>query len=261
MPLSAPTPPAPPPVTCLRCGYDLRGLAPGANCPECSLPVARSIGNTGELHHAPPAWLASLAAGTGLMLGTLLGLFPYYGAVAAPLVQTSFEQYVVCTTAFWTVFAAGAWLVTRPQRGFAAAGPAWRWTIRACAVVLVAHTGLTYMVITTRWRYSPMLVTAAAACVVPLPTLLMLYLGRLAVRLPGARLAWQCRAAAWGAAAAIALGIADELLNLPPAYGGEIAAAVLGGASFLLSIYLLVRLAFAFRRAYRASVATWGKVG
>ena len=260
MPPSAP--PAPPaPVTCLRCGYDLRGLAADGDCPECSLPVARSLNNTGELHHAPPAWLASITAGTGLILGVLLGLFPYYGGVAAPLVQTSFEQYVVCTTAFWSVFAAGAWLLTRPQRGFAAAGPALRWAIRASAVILVASIGLTYLVVTTRWRYWPMLNTAAVLCVLPLPTLLMLYLGRLARRVPNMRLAWQCRAAGWGAAAAVALVTADEFLHLTPNYGFELAAAALGGGSFVLSLYLLVRLAIAFRRAHRDSVASWGGPG
>jgi hypothetical protein len=259
--MSPPLTPPPAPLTCLRCGYDLRGLADGANCPECSLPAARSIANTGELRHAPPAWLASVTAGTAMILGTLLGLFPYYGGVAAPLVRTSFEQYVVCTTAFWSVFAAGAWLLTRPQRGFPVAGPALRWAIRVCAVVLVAHSGLTYLVVTTRWRYSPMLVTAAAACVAPLPTLVLLYLRRLALRVPSPRVAWQCRAAAWGAPAAIAIQLVDDLLDFPPRYGLELAAAVLGGASFVLSLYLLVRLAIAFRRAHRESVAAWGGVG
>lgn len=64
-----PPPPAPPwpdvvpdGPTCRRCGYELRGLPMRGQCPECALPVARSLrGNL--LEYSDPAYVGRLATG------------------------------------------------------------------------------------------------------------------------------------------------------------------------------------------------------
>ncbi|MBS0197636.1 MAG: hypothetical protein JSR77_12855 [Planctomycetes bacterium] len=57
---------------CIGCGYTLRGLPVDRSCPECGMPVARSlVGN--ELRHAAPAYLRTLRTGAyWLLVGTIL---------------------------------------------------------------------------------------------------------------------------------------------------------------------------------------------
>src|SRR5437762_9680970 len=53
---------------CLRCGYDLRGIANEQACPECGLLAERSRRVTDELHDTRPRWLRRLAWGVWLIL-------------------------------------------------------------------------------------------------------------------------------------------------------------------------------------------------
>jgi hypothetical protein len=58
-------------VPCTRCGYNLRGLGPEGNCPECGAAVAVSIGGQ-LLRFADPAWLNRLKLGTSLKLWNIV---------------------------------------------------------------------------------------------------------------------------------------------------------------------------------------------
>jgi hypothetical protein len=53
-------------VTCVACGYNLRGLADDGKCPECATPIARSIGGN-SLRNADRDWLKSVHRGAGLV--------------------------------------------------------------------------------------------------------------------------------------------------------------------------------------------------
>jgi hypothetical protein len=64
-------------LTCVRCGYDLRGLGLEHVCPECGSPVAASTTRE-NLHYAAAWWLRSLRTGLTLLLvslGTLAGMW------------------------------------------------------------------------------------------------------------------------------------------------------------------------------------------
>ncbi len=56
---------------CARCGYNLRGLMPNGQCPECGSSIAQSLqGNF--LRFADPAWIDKLRLGTTLMLWNII---------------------------------------------------------------------------------------------------------------------------------------------------------------------------------------------
>lgn len=50
---------------CVQCGYNLRGLEPTGNCPECAAPVGDSLVGD-DLRHADQPWLRTVR--TGLVL-------------------------------------------------------------------------------------------------------------------------------------------------------------------------------------------------
>jgi hypothetical protein len=63
---------------CMSCGYNLRGLAIGADCPECASPVRESLRRK-LLIHADPGYLRRLRSGARLItisvLMPIIGLF------------------------------------------------------------------------------------------------------------------------------------------------------------------------------------------
>ena len=59
-------------VICLRCGYNLRGLDPGGVCPECGMPIERSL-HSNLLRFSDDRYLATLHRGVFLVLASLAG--------------------------------------------------------------------------------------------------------------------------------------------------------------------------------------------
>jgi len=61
-------------VTCLNCGYNLRGVSPAGDCPECGMRIAVAL-REDYLADAPKDWLRRLRGGaTLLVVGTLVSL-------------------------------------------------------------------------------------------------------------------------------------------------------------------------------------------
>jgi hypothetical protein len=54
-------------IQCVSCGYNLRGLLPDGNCPECGIAVAQST-RSELLRFADPAWLSVLVRGLDWMV-------------------------------------------------------------------------------------------------------------------------------------------------------------------------------------------------
>jgi hypothetical protein len=191
--VAATVPPAP--RRCLRCNYNLHGLPDAGNCPECGLAVARSADAAGgELRHAPPGWLASLSWGSRLVLLTPLAGYVYAAYVVPNLARMmSLEAYFGVPAALDLAFAAGLWLLTRPQPRHARRHRAWRWALRLLALVPVAQTISVYLLMAGR---APAFLRNhqdwAILGLVPMPALLFLHLRRLALRVPSRSLAEHC---------------------------------------------------------------------
>ncbi len=58
-------------IQCVSCGYNLRGLLPGGNCPECGSAVAQST-RSEFLRFADPVWLSDLVSGLDWMVVSFL---------------------------------------------------------------------------------------------------------------------------------------------------------------------------------------------
>lgn len=116
-------------TNCINCGYDISATAPNADCPECGLPVARSISLTlGEepakrLLRATQLVFWGTIGMYALMLfgGVIVFVFTFGSAMSSPSAQPQF------TGAHWTTaiagIAAGAflawawWMLTHPLPG------------------------------------------------------------------------------------------------------------------------------------------------
>jgi hypothetical protein len=77
--------------TCLRCGYNLRGLEPGGVCPECALPVRHSL-NSDSLRFADRSWLRTVRRGLWLVTASFGGIvvtsyFTVFGALFGVLID------------------------------------------------------------------------------------------------------------------------------------------------------------------------------
>ncbi len=78
-------------VTCIHCGYNLRGLLPSGRCPECGSNIIDSV--RGDLlKFADPAWLDKLRFGTSLKLWSILLAILSGVAAAALALFSSFSS-------------------------------------------------------------------------------------------------------------------------------------------------------------------------
>jgi hypothetical protein len=253
-PSAAIAPAASPPLHCSHCDYNLHGLPPTGNCPECGLPIARSAGRT-RLRDAPPAWLASLSWGARLALvaaAVCVG-FPFLPGVLFTIRPARGFPTVaqLLLPAATLLYAIAAWLLTRPQSPFAPRAAPARIAARAAAMLpllaelsgFVAHrpAPLQWLIAHSFFAW---LLTAA---------LMLLHLRRLALRLPQPALARCCAAGAAAFAAAALVGFVDDALDLTPAAGLEmvfIGFVVLGAVAYGAALLWCV---IAFGHAHRAS--------
>jgi hypothetical protein len=137
---------APPPILCRRCAYDLSGIDPSANCPECGLPIGRTLAGD-RLSESDPQWVAMVAKGMWLgvaaaMLAVLL-LFPQAVDAINRNEKPGAVNVLPWIISFGGTFMAlaGVWLLTTPEPGVwrQPLGNAVRLILRMGFVILTAH--------------------------------------------------------------------------------------------------------------------------
>ena len=76
-------------LLCIACGYDLRELSRGGDCPECGLAIFRSE-DSDKLARADPKWLTVIARGLGFyiagQLGILILFLSFFGSIIFTIV-------------------------------------------------------------------------------------------------------------------------------------------------------------------------------
>lgn len=76
-------------LICITCGYDLRELPRGGDCPECGLVISRSE-DSDKLARADPKWLTVVARGLGFYIAGQLGIvilfLSFFGSIIFTLV-------------------------------------------------------------------------------------------------------------------------------------------------------------------------------
>lgn len=111
-------------ISCRSCGYNLRGLALSARCPECSAAVGQSIRGD-MLMYSDPRWLERLSLGA--LLVAVTGLGGFFITVANGIVVSVLAANMVISAGLIKATAAGLsfalaavhwsgfWLLTSPD--------------------------------------------------------------------------------------------------------------------------------------------------
>lgn len=231
--LSDPTVAPPEFDECLRCGYDLRGIANDQPCPECGLLAQRSRCLTDDLFNSRPKWLRKVSVGVWLILLALVSPFLWQWVLTthedyvkaffwnSPLrLHSDFEDFIGLDLAA-ILLVLGALMVTA-REGFPVVDQAdrkYRWAIRISSftpllAVLLMHVltvllesnlrAFRYDVFATfRWLMTAAIGVATIGTT-PLPVLLFFHLRRIAKRAHSAHLAEHCTIVGIGTSIALA---------------------------------------------------------
>jgi hypothetical protein len=272
---------------CVRCGYDLRGVADDAPCTECGLLAERSRQRDGHLSDATPGWLRGISVGVTLALlahliapawfvltvlawelRTLPWAFPTLPISPAHAALLGFDLAAL-------TLIVGVWLLTRPQHAAARDGVL-RWSLRLASLgpavaLLLLHAAFQvggFGLVTQRVAFAVMIPLTVGLA--PIPALGFTLLRRLAKRVLNPNLAEH--------AAIVGVGLSLTLAAIPMIVGAiyalddlpfsrrqrnalSIGLPLLGMVSFLLfggwSLLNCVRFALAFRRAHRGASRKW----
>lgn len=234
-------------LACVRCGYNLRGLAPEGRCPECGTPIGRSVrGNL--LQYSDPNWVERIARGMTWVVaaigaqilfaiaeGYLTNLLRVFGVT----VGQSETVFQILRQAGELVMLGGFWQATVADPGDLAAqefGP--RQIARYALTVAVVGGVFRALAGIAAGQPSQAMYLAVEGVRIAGYFALGTYASRLALRIPDEPLARQTRIVMWGtlATGASVLLLAGAATVFGRGKGSYGSGAQLLGACFLLLI-------------------------
>lgn len=273
-PIPAPAPreldapePDPRQLTCLRCRYDLRGLADDkARCPECGLPAYWSLRAPEQLAHYPAGWVAAMARAVRLLLTVYAGMFLFMLAMTQDFWPAS--QFVTfCALAVAAaVQALATWMLARSSGHWTEPrAPINRWTLRIAPLGILSATACAawltkdYSRAVERAAIAGMIVGAAA------PTAIFLRLRAVARMIADPGLAEHSAIVGWGFVATAmliaAIAIADEWMNVKMQGPLGLLIALTMMVSLMLFLlwgaFIFLSCVIAFSRAAKVATAAW----
>lgn len=99
-------------LTCRRCGGELRGIAPHANCPSCGAPVGLSLYGD-HLHFSDPRWLRTVRSGLVWMSLAMVAWWPALYAIrlmATTLISLNLPHTATLALALLVPIACSTWM-------------------------------------------------------------------------------------------------------------------------------------------------------
>lgn len=217
------TAPIPDDRPCIRCGYNIRGLDPTGECPECGVRLALSL-RSRLLKHADPAYVRRLHRGARTLFWAFISVFFLFGGrMAAGAVITILFGSAVALGAAMTMLsiawvgavAWGLWLVTSPDPARFAratrdgARRTVRWALGAAAAGYIVQAVAALFVVpptgasgVARFAHPINLLTlaGAGAVIVAAPVAyfaLLAYLRRIGWRVPSRKIVKWCGTLNW----------------------------------------------------------------
>lgn len=260
---------------CHSCGYNLRGMAREAKCPECGALVEATL--RGELlWHSDPAWLDRLAFGATMKLWNILIMF-VFGMGAAILASSNIGSLVVellglaggCL-GLWASF-----LITtqEPRITLIEKTVSLRRVIRTCASVALVGSAMTLADETTGLGFVLLILgTLMSLAGVVSAFGELIYFRRFAPRIPDPALAKSTHRLMWffpiclgitfvvgfiggimsAAAGANAPGTVPGGVGFTALMGGVVC---FGGIGLLVSLVWYISLLSKYRREFRTAAA------
>ncbi len=259
-------------LSCRRCGYNLRGLNQEAACPECATAIGRSI-HGDLLRFCDPAWVDRLAKGSrwiisGFLVSFALGWARFGIAFAAgnffggnlpvPLLVAATS---LVSAASGLVIVVGIWWLTTPDPGEIEAEPSL--AVRAIARWCVMPQIIVWPLRMIGTPGGPFLLATIVGVVVFVGELAgLVYLRKLAIKIPRELLARQTRIVMWayGSTNAVLLVCYTVIWLFGSSRIDALVLIVILLAVLVVAIWALVLLfvyQVAFRRAAAEARTTW----